>query len=323
MALTVWWRKAMKIPAAMTLGFVLATPLTAHAMTLFVADLNLADTNASRILRYDGTSTTTFIDSVVGASGIAEGPDGLLYVTSYSSGTIDRYDAQTGAFVDTFVSGLGLNNQVFSPRFAPNGNLYVAEYTTGVVAYFDRSGHPLGSFTAGSSYPLGLAFGPDGNLYVGDYGENGLLNPVTISKYGLDGTPIAQPFAGGQHGIRGFDIAFGPDGNLYATAYNNNWVSEYNGTTGAFIGNPLAGSVPNYPAGLAWGPDGNFYVGFQSGAGVYRYDGSTFAGTPIIAAGFAADMVFYTSVVPEPASLAFLAVGGALGAVSLRRRARL
>jgi hypothetical protein len=52
---------------------------------------------------------------------------GSLYVLSRRSNTVLRYDASTGAFLSTFVSGSGLNDPI-GLTFGPDGNLYVGNY---------------------------------------------------------------------------------------------------------------------------------------------------------------------------------------------------
>ena len=63
------------------------------------------------------------------------GPDGNLYVTSFGTNQVLRYNGTTGALLGTFVA-------------AGSGGL---------------------------SLPRGLTFGPDGNLYVGSFGSGDVL----------------------------------------------------------------------------------------------------------------------------------------------------
>ncbi len=50
--------------------------------------------------------------------------DGNLYATGWSSNTVTRYDGDTGAFIDTFVTTS--LDQATDLQFGPDGSLYVA-----------------------------------------------------------------------------------------------------------------------------------------------------------------------------------------------------
>ncbi len=80
------------------------------------------------MLRYDG-KTGAFLGAFVpkgsgglrGPYSIAFGPDGNLYVNSFSTNQVLRYDARSGAFLGVFASGNGLLGPtylVFSPAAA-------------------------------------------------------------------------------------------------------------------------------------------------------------------------------------------------------------
>ncbi|MEB3282313.1 MAG: hypothetical protein VKK42_25680 [Lyngbya sp.] len=95
--------------------------------------------------------TGEFIDIFASGNGLfrpygaAFGPDGYLYVSSFLSDEILRFDGMTGAFVDVFASGNGQPGGLNGPNdllFGPDGRLYVT--TQGSVA---TNGQP--DFTAG------------------------------------------------------------------------------------------------------------------------------------------------------------------------------
>ena len=52
-----------------------------------------------------------------------------LFVSSYFTDNVLRYDGKTGAFVDTFASGGGLDRPA-GLAFGPDNNLYVSSGTT-------------------------------------------------------------------------------------------------------------------------------------------------------------------------------------------------
>lgn len=170
----------------------------------------------SSVLRFDGTTgefidefisddPTTDIDETGGLVRpyeLAFGPDGNLYVASFLSDQILRYDGTTGAFLDVFAEGNGLAGGLNGPDglLFINGSLYVT--TQGSIATEDPdTGEISPSFSAGlpsqilrydtleagvkptvfatpdpspESFGfvslLGLEVGPvDGDLYVSDF----------------------------------------------------------------------------------------------------------------------------------------------------------
>jgi DNA-binding beta-propeller fold protein YncE len=80
----------------------------------------------------NGNETTFVATGSGGLSGTqdgAYGPDGNLYLTSFSTSQVLEYNGSTGAFVKVFAS-------VNTPRgiaFDPDGDLYVVDVTDNVV----------------------------------------------------------------------------------------------------------------------------------------------------------------------------------------------
>ncbi len=242
---------------------------------------------ASAILRYDGV-TGQFIDVFVGDNprtpnidetgglfrpyGSAFGPDGNLYVSSFLSDQILRYNGKTGQFIDVFASG---NQQ-----------------------------------PGGLNGPNGLLFGPDGSLYVttqGSVAVNGTPDfsaglPSQLLRYNLQtrqsnaiASPSPSPESFGFVSLLG--IAINPkDGNLYVSDFAND-VRRYDLNTGnllAVLSTNYTGTSPssNFIGSLAFGPDGNlFVVGFDNRNGtsnlgaILRYDGTTGQPLPFPAPG--------------------------------------
>ncbi|HEY9296322.1 MAG TPA: hypothetical protein VIQ31_08120, partial [Phormidium sp.] len=239
---------------------------------------------ASGILRFDGRSGA-FIDRFVGDNpntpnidetggllrpyGAAFGPDGKLYVSSFLTDQILRYDGTTGQLIDVFAIGNQQPGGLNGPNgmiFGPDGYLYVT--TQGSVA---RNGEP--DFSAGlpsqvlrydiktgegrviaSPKPapngngfvslLGLAFGPnDGLLYVSDFAndirkynvQNGELLGVISTNY--TGTNATNNFTGG--------LSFAGDGNVYTVGFD---YSDGANNIGAILGfNPVTGAKVTSP----------------------------------------------------------------------------
>ncbi|NJK62142.1 MAG: PEP-CTERM sorting domain-containing protein [Synechococcaceae cyanobacterium SM2_3_1] len=237
---------------------------------------SLAGLGASSVLRYDGL-TGNFIDIFVGDDpstpdvdetgglyrpyGIAFGPDGLLYVSSFLRDQILRYDANTGAFFDVFATGNqepgGLNGPN-SLLFDPNGALYVT--TQGSVGVEGEPDFSLGlpsqvlAFNINtrestvlltpdpspSSFGfvslLGLALGPNGLLYVSDFANDILVvQPQTgalVDRLATNytGTTPSSNFIG--------SVSVDNAGVLFTVGFNNQDAGDvgailrFNGLTG-------------------------------------------------------------------------------------------
>jgi len=241
-----------------------------------------AEPTASAVLRYDGI-TGAFIDKFVGDNpntpadetgglsrpyGLAFGPDGNFYVSSFLSDQILRYNGKTGQFIDVFASGNQQAGGLNGPNgllFAPDGNLYVT--TQGSVARDGKADYS-------ASFPSQVL----------------RYNPQT-GQSSIFASPDPSPRSQGFTSLLG--MAIGPaDGDLYVSDFAND-IRRYNLKTGELVkvlSTNYTDTSPssNYLGSLAFSPIGNlFVVGFDNrananGAGaVLRYNGKTDEPLPI------------------------------------------
>jgi hypothetical protein len=161
------------------------------------------------IQQFDGTTGASmgfFVPAgsggLAGASDLAFGPDGNLYVSAF--GSIKRYNGTTGAFINNLVpSVLGQGIE-----WGPDGNLYVSRLLSDDVLRYDgTTGALIGTFVSpgsgGLDQPRDLAFGPDNNLYV----LNGIDDVLRYN--GTTGALIDQFIPDGSGGLHGTsDLAF-------------------------------------------------------------------------------------------------------------------
>lgn len=280
--------------------------------------LLVTNTRADNIVIYSQL-TGSYLGELVpsGSGGLLEpdsmviGPDGYLYVTSGSdtvTSAVLRFDVDTGAFIDVFASGNGMDRP-YGLAFGDDGYLYVASFHSDEILRFDdTTGDFVDVFAVGDGLPGGLngpdsvVFGPDGGLYVTTQGSvagtfPGL--PSEVLRYDVStGTssvfiqqPTPAPSSFGFVSLLG--IAFGPNCNSYwfnscdmfVSDYAQN-VRRYDSTTGALVAEldtNYTGTIPssNFVGGLAFGIAGRlFVVGFDNAAvdnpgALLRYNGYT------------------------------------------------
>jgi hypothetical protein len=189
-----------------------------------------------------------------------------VLVSNFNSGKIERYNATTGAFIDTFASGIAAPTRM---KIGPEGLLYVLQWSgNGRVLRFNRFGDLVDAFTnTGLTQSIGLDWDSAGNLYVASY--DGQL----VGKYdtnGLDqGNFVGNNLAGPTN------IWFVENGDLLVSDYNGGAIRRFN-AQGAFLGNFITGLSQS--EGVDYLPDGNLLIGNGGTSAVKMY---TPAGTYI------------------------------------------
>lgn len=289
-------------------GAILAVLLLQPAF-IEAAELLVSSYSSDVVTRHDAGSGALLgtLQTGVGLNGplcARIGPDGLLYVPSELTHSVQRYNVNTGAFVDTFVTpGSGGLNGPTGVTWDGVGNLVVPSFNTNtILKYNGQTGAFLGNFVTASSGGLsgpdnGTIFGPDGNLYVPSYFGNKILRYNGQTGAFMDAF-VASIFTPRVLEFRG--------GSLYVSSEGSNCVRRFDATTGAALGNftaPGSGGM-QIPIGMAFGPDDNLYVASSLGDRVLRYDGQTgaFIDTFIAAGTGGIDTPAFLTFTPEPAS---------------------
>ena len=279
-------RSARWLPAiVMAAVVVTGSPVSAEGSTQGAGgDLWVSD--FASVLRYDAISGMPSDGSVdpgsgglLNGQGVAVGPDGNVYVSSFGSEQILRYSGRTGSFMDVFVpagsGGLGAPNDV---AFGPDGNLYVADGffgTNSVLRYDGLTGAFIDVFASGGGMqqPNRLVFSPDRDLFVGNATTSDVLryDGASGAAYPAPGRTGAI-FVAGQPGPFNTVVAFNVEGDLFVGSGATGDVDRYDGTTGAFEGIFI---VDGYTGDMTFGPDGDLYVNSYLGSSVLRFDGVT------------------------------------------------
>ena len=208
--------------------------------------------------------------------GLTFGPaDGHLYVASFLTDAILRYDGSTGEFIDVFVpTASGMLDAPTGLRFGPDNHLYVSSRDTDQVLRYDgQTGAFVDVFAENMNLdaPEELLFGEDGHLYVASRDSDKIL------RFNGATGEFVDVFAEDENLQGPVGMAWGPDGNLYASSHIGvNQVVRFDGTTGEFMDVFTKNGGLSAPNFIVFGPTGDLFVG--NGAftdQVVRFDGET------------------------------------------------
>jgi streptogramin lyase len=159
------------------------------------------------------------------------GPDGRLYVSSYETDQVLRYEAD-GTFVDAFVdAGVGgLDEPDLGLSFAPNGDLVVPGYDSDRVHRYDaQTGAPLPdrvSVDDGLAAPRAIRFDGEGRAYVASHDSGQIL------RVDPDGAVTAFAALPRVAGLALDEVA----GVLYASSDGDDTVHAFDLATGDDLG---------------------------------------------------------------------------------------
>jgi uncharacterized repeat protein (TIGR03803 family) len=242
-------------------------------------------------------------------TGLALGPDGNFYGTTYYGGNNHNgavFKVTTNGALTllySFTATVGNTNldgdgPLAGLTLGLDGNLYGTTYGGGTSGYgttFQVTTNgvltSMCSFawdSGGVSVDSGLALGWDGNLY-GVTGQGGINHLGTIFKVATNGILTKLTDCAFNNGQNPYGLTLGPDGNFYGTSSggNNDNGTIFQVTTNGAITSLYAFSDINYnnnpypytnsdgyypDTRLTLGPDGNFY-------GTTQYGGANGYGT--------------------------------------------
>jgi sugar lactone lactonase YvrE len=147
-----------------------------------------------------------FINDLMNPTGIAAGPDGLLYISSRFDGVV--YQVSPTGNMSVFVEGMGVATGIC---FDPAGNLYVGDRSGTVFKVSSTRQIFVYATIEPSISSYHLAWGPDQHLYV-----SGPTTSSFDSIYRIADNGDVETFYRGLGRPQG--MAFDADGNLYSAA---------------------------------------------------------------------------------------------------------
>jgi uncharacterized protein (TIGR03663 family) len=230
--------------------------------------------------------TLSFAESDAGGpTGIATGPDGLIYVADTWNHRVVVID-QSGRQIREIGGGFGNTNDApdatpeqgkfFGPRGVAvfNDEVYVVDTGNERVQVFGLDGtfHRAfgGNGTGPGQFiePVGIAIDENGLVYVAD------TNNARISVFSVDGSPQAQWHVDAWTNQQFFQpyLTIGPDGNIYATSSATGSVEVFSPTGQHLLSIDQVGSEKlEQPFGITTGLDGSVLITDGGKSAVFRY----------------------------------------------------
>ena len=253
----------MKFRILFTCTLLWATTALCQPYEVYVSDAPNFGQPPWQILKYDenGLNPRVFISQNLAWPHdivFLEATNRVL-VSNYNSGTIDRYNATTGQFVDTFTSN------VIGPtrmQIGPDNLLYVLQDGgNGRVRRFQLDGTFVDDFTnLGLTRPLGMAWDRFGNLYVSSY--DGQL----VRWFGPDGIDQGNFVSTNLTGPT--NIWFDDVGRLLVADYDGGAVRQFD-SQGTYLGDFIQGL--SQTEGVDFLPDGDILLGNGGTDSVKRF----------------------------------------------------
>lgn len=247
-------------------SYILATPQHTLYISSFLLDqvLYVADT------RQIGSPAVTFTQGhgLDGPWGMVA-DDEYLYVASFTTDQIHKYDLTTRRFVGAF----GNESYLDCPEgmaICPNNTIYVASFLNDKVVKFSIPDGKFLGVVADKSHglkgPEDVAFLKDGTLLIcSHYTDNVLkLNSSSGEQLGVFAT-VEKPVG----------LTVGSDGNVYVTSYVSNSILRFDGQTGNFIDVYAAGGGLEGPSSVSFADLRTLYAASYDSDRVVLYNSTT------------------------------------------------
>lgn len=246
------------------LATIVASSALAQEYEIYVSDAGNLQNPPWQILRYDqnGDNPEVFIDTNLAWPQdlvFVEG-QGIVLVSNLNSGAINRHDADSGAFIDAFATGL---NGPTRMRIGPDGMLYVLQWTNNApVRRYELNGTFVDNFTSvGVNQAIGLDWDTSGNLYVSSY------NGGFVRRFDPSGNDMGFFIDSGLAGPT--NIWFDDAGNLLVADYVGGAVRLFD-SDGNFQEDFILGVIN--PEGVDFYLNGDILLGNGGTSSVRRYD---------------------------------------------------
>jgi len=240
----------------------------AQNLEIYVSDAGKLDQPPWQILKYDanGENPEVFINQNLAW------PQDILFlesentvlVSNLNTNRITRYHADTGEFMDNFITGIAQPTRM---KIGADGLLYVLQWSgDGKVRRYQLDGTFVDNFTdVGVDRSIGFDWDTSGNLYVSSYGDE------SVRKFNSNGQDQGLFINSNLEGPT--NIWFNEAGELLVTDWRGTSVKRFD-ANGNFLGDFITGL--SEAEGVDFLPNGNILIG-NGGTGavkMYQADGT-------------------------------------------------
>lgn len=238
---------------------------TAPRIEIWVSDAGASSNPRYQILKYDENGRNPEVFTTQNLAW----PQDILFmeetevvlISNLNSGTIDRYNIDTGAFINSFATGIDGPTRM---KIGADNLLYVLQWNgDGKVLRYQLDGTFVDEFTdVGVTQSIGMDWDGQGNLYVSSF------NDGSVRKFDPAGNDMGLFITTNLVGPT--NIWFRPNGDLMINDWSAGLVARFN-SSGSFLRNSITGL--NRPEGIAFFANGDFLIG-NGGTGSVKMYGS-------------------------------------------------
>ncbi len=235
----------------------------AQEFDIYVSDAGNFQSPPWQILKFDenGENPEVFIDQNLAWPQdilFLEG-NGTVLISNLSSGRINRHDASSGAFIETFANVV---NGPTRMKIGPDGLIYVLQWNNNApVLRYELDGTFVDNFTSlGVNQAIGLDWDSNNNLYVSSY------NGAFVRRFDTNGDEIG--FFINTDLVGPTNIWFDDNGDLLVNDFDGGNVRRFD-SDGNFLNDFILGIL--MPEGVDFYPNGDIIIGSGGDSSVRLY----------------------------------------------------
>lgn len=297
---------------ALVLGLAMSTVASAAEI------IHIWTSGGSGVARMD-VASGMFIDSDTVAGqirGLTVDPSGRYIYGGSNTHTVEKFDGFDGSYDGVFSNAAQIGLSLPGMDFGTDGKLYLSDSTNQVVMRLNATSGAFEGELIGTRQS-DIELGTDGKFYT-------TRNNPNVHRYNADGSLDANPLYSSALGTGGRGLAVDTSGNIYIAyeeggASNRGRVEKISQLGVLLQSFTLGATSMGYVQDVAVAPNGDvFAISNNSTPGLMHWNaaGVHLGNNTNIPAEFRGSQLEVV-VIPEPASLALLGLGGLM---MLKRR---